>query len=203
MPIVSQETPKKLEEKAIQEMVVSTRSSTKKEKNKTRKKRVLKQDNTQDIEKMPKMNVKKAELIMAQFKEQGIEVLEKMKETDLQDFIEILNAQYYNTKKAMATDTEYDIIKELMERKYPKNTILEEIGAKIEKNKVKCYSPMMCGNRIYTYAKLLIFHRFSEKTLICAYYSSFLVKSFAYIYTHVFLSFLNKIHGFGVQQPFI
>lgn len=148
VPIVSQEPPKKVEEETIQEMVVSTRSSTKKEKNKTRKKRVLKEDNTKDIEKIPKMNVKKAELIMTQFKEKGIEVLENMKEKDLQDFIEILNAQYYNTKKAMATDTEYDIIKELMERKYPKNTILEEIGAKIEKNKVKLPYEMASMDKI-------------------------------------------------------
>jgi DNA ligase (NAD+) len=148
VPIVSQETPKKVEEQTIQEMVVSTRSSTKKEKNKTRKKRVLKEDSIKDIEKMPKMNVKKAELIMTQFKEQGIEVLENMKEKDLQDFIEILNAQYYNTKKAMATDTEYDIIKELMERKYPKNTILEEVGAKIDKNKVKLPYEMASMDKI-------------------------------------------------------
>uniref|UniRef100_A0A6C0F7F8 DNA-directed DNA polymerase n=1 Tax=viral metagenome TaxID=1070528 RepID=A0A6C0F7F8_9ZZZZ len=148
VPIVSQEPPKKKEEENKEEMVVSTRSSTKKEKNKTRKKRVLKEDNTQDIEKMPKMNVKKAELIMSQFKEQGIEVLEKMKEKDLQDFIQILNAQYYNTKKAMATDTEYDIIKELMERKYPKNTILEEVGAKIDKNKVKLPYEMASMDKI-------------------------------------------------------
>lgn len=148
IPIVSQEPPKKPEEQSIQEMVVKTRSSSQKEKNKTRKKRVLKEDNTKDIEKMPKMNVKKAELIMSQFKEQGIEVLEKMKEKDLQDFIEILNAQYYNTKKAMATDTEYDIIKELMERKYPKNTILEEVGAKIDKNKVKLPYEMASMDKI-------------------------------------------------------
>ena len=151
IPIVSQEPLKKKEEEQEEnkeEMVVATRSSSKKEKNKTRKKRILKEDNTKDIEEMPKMNVKKAELIMAQFKEQGIEVLEKMKEKDLQDFIEILNAQYYNTKKAMATDTEYDIIKELMERKYPKNTILEEVGAKIEKNKVKLPYEMASMDKI-------------------------------------------------------
>ena len=148
VPIVSQEPPKKVEEETIQEMVVTTRSSSKKGKNKTRKKRVLKEDNTKDIEKIPKMNLKKAELIMTQFKEKGIEVLENMKEKDLQDFIEILNTQYYNTKKAMATDTEYDIIKELMERKYPKNTILEEIGAKIEKNKVKLPYEMASMDKI-------------------------------------------------------
>ena len=148
IPIVSQEPLKKVEEQNTEEMVVTTRSSSQKEKNKTRKKRVLKEDNTKDIEKMPKMNVKKAELIMSQFKEQGIEVLEKMKEKDLQDFIEILNAQYYNTKKAMATDTEYDIIKELMERKYPKNTILEEVGAKIDKNKVKLPYEMASMDKI-------------------------------------------------------
>lgn len=151
VPIVSQEPPKKKEEEQEEnkaDMVVATRSSSKKEKNKTRKKRVLKEDNTKDMEKMPKMNVKKAELIMAQFKEQGIEVLEKMKEKDLQEFIEILNAQYYNTKKAMATDTEYDIIKELMERKYPKNAILEEVGAKIDKNKVKLPYEMASMDKI-------------------------------------------------------
>ena len=41
--------------------------------------------------------LKKLELIMVQFKEQGISIRE-MEEKDLQDFIEILNAQYYNKK---------------------------------------------------------------------------------------------------------
>ena len=46
---------------------------------------------------------------------------------------------YYNdSENVLMSDNEYDIIKEYMEEKYPKNKVLKQIGAPIhEKNKVK------------------------------------------------------------------
>ena len=71
------------------------------------------------------------------FKKNGISVIEHLSENQLADMLVVANAAYYNTKTALMTDNEYDIIKEYMERKYPKNEVLEQVGAPITKNKVK------------------------------------------------------------------
>ena len=71
------------------------------------------------------------------FKKNGISVIEHLSENQLADMLVVANAAYYNTKMALMTDNEYDIIKEYMERKYPKNEVLEQVGAPITKNKVK------------------------------------------------------------------
>jgi len=70
------------------------------------------------------------------FKEKGISVLEHLSEKELADMLTTANTAYYNTKQSLMTDNEFDIIKEYMERKYPKNAVLEQIGAPITKNKV-------------------------------------------------------------------
>lgn len=71
------------------------------------------------------------------FKKNGISVIEHLSENQLADMLVVANAAYYNTKTALMTDNEFDIIKEYMERKYPKNEVLEQVGAPITKNKVK------------------------------------------------------------------
>lgn len=60
-------------------------------------------------------------------------------EKQLADILDQSNKAYYNdSENVLMTDNEYDIIKEYMETKYPKNKVLEEIGAPIQdKNKVK------------------------------------------------------------------
>jgi NAD-dependent DNA ligase len=71
------------------------------------------------------------------FKTIGITVLEKMDENTLSNMLKTANDIYYNENRSVLTDNEYDIIKEFMAVKYPKNQILEEIGAPIQgKNKV-------------------------------------------------------------------
>ena len=71
------------------------------------------------------------------FKKNGISVIEHLSENQLAEMLVVANAAYYNTKTALMTDNEFDIIKEYMERKYPKNEVLEQVGAPITKNKVK------------------------------------------------------------------
>ena len=71
-----------------------------------------------------------------EFRTQGIQVLENLPEKELAEMLKTANIAYYNTQTSLMTDNEYDIVKEYMERKYPKNTVLEQIGAPIEKNKV-------------------------------------------------------------------
>ena len=70
------------------------------------------------------------------FKELGIQVLEQLNENQLSDILEVSNKNYYNNIPLL-TDNEYDIVKEFMKHKFPKNAALSNIGAPVEKNKVK------------------------------------------------------------------
>jgi NAD-dependent DNA ligase len=65
------------------------------------------------------------------FKINGISVLDKYTEKDLTDIIHETNNTYYNTNTTLLTDNEYDIIKEYIQRKYPKNQAVAEIGAPV------------------------------------------------------------------------
>ena len=74
-----------------------------------------------------------------EFKKNGIDALKMLSEKQLSTMLDESNKAYYNdSENVLMTDNEYDIIKEYMEKKYPKNKVLEQIGAPIqEKNKVK------------------------------------------------------------------
>jgi len=68
-------------------------------------------------------------------KTNGISALHSMTEKELSQIILEASKAYYNENELM-TDNEFDIVKEYMENKYPKNRVLQEIGAPVEKNKV-------------------------------------------------------------------
>lgn len=72
------------------------------------------------------------------FKRDGINVLEQLSETDLNDIIRYANNNYYNndTQNVLLSDNQYDIIKGYIENKYVSNQVIKEIGAKVNKNKV-------------------------------------------------------------------
>jgi NAD-dependent DNA ligase len=65
------------------------------------------------------------------FKNQGISLLEKLNEKDLESMIQAANNIYYNTKQTLMTDNEYDILRTYVENKYPKNIVLKQVGAPI------------------------------------------------------------------------
>lgn len=88
---------------------------------------IIEEDNENEV---------KLKEIIELFKKKGIEVLDVLSEKELSDIILLANNQYYNEDPIM-TDNQYDIIKEYVDLKYPSNTIIHEIGAKVEKNKVK------------------------------------------------------------------
>uniref|UniRef100_A0A6C0KGC5 DNA polymerase beta n=1 Tax=viral metagenome TaxID=1070528 RepID=A0A6C0KGC5_9ZZZZ len=73
--------------------------------------------------------------IIKRFQEQGIDVLEILPEDVLNEVLITANKYYYNDKP-LITDNEYDIIKEFMEKKFPNNKVIKEIGAPIKRNKV-------------------------------------------------------------------
>jgi len=73
------------------------------------------------------------------FKSGGISVLSSLSEDALSAMVIYANENYYNLEpgsNTMLTDNEYDVLKEFIERKFPKNTVIHEVGAPIEKNKV-------------------------------------------------------------------
>ena len=71
------------------------------------------------------------------FKQRGITVLEALDQATLAEMVRSANSAYYNTQEAVMTDNEYDILKEFIATKYPKNAINEEVGAPIVgRNKV-------------------------------------------------------------------
>ena len=138
---------------SIQKMIRKEIKKTKKEKTKVPKKKTKKQKignksqiiiksnskgKGKEMVKTRKINndseIKKQ---ITNFKTDGMSYLETLNETYLENMIRYANTAYYNTKKPLMTDNEFDIIKEYMERKYPENEILENIGAEVLKNKVE------------------------------------------------------------------
>ena len=73
--------------------------------------------------------------LLKAFKQNGITVLELVSEKELMDMIKKCNELYYN-HTPMLTDSQFDIMKDFAESKFPNNIVIHEIGARVEKNKV-------------------------------------------------------------------
>ena len=117
-------------------------------KNKTLKKRKL-ELNVMEVEEEIKNSPIETEIlaIVENFKHNGISVLETLNEKQLTEIIRITNAKYYNQTPIM-TDNQYDIVKEFIEQKFPNNTAIIEIGAEVERNKVKLPYEMASMDKI-------------------------------------------------------
>ena len=72
---------------------------------------------------------------IAEFKKKGIDYIKSLPERRLNSILEEANKAYYN-KKPLMTDGEYDIIKDYVEEEYPANTVVKNIGAPVDKEKV-------------------------------------------------------------------
>ena len=71
------------------------------------------------------------------FRDEGIKYLDNLNESAIVKIVKDANDAFFNNVSFL-TDSEYDIIKEYVENKYPQNKLLDEIGAPvIERNKVK------------------------------------------------------------------
>ena len=74
---------------------------------------------------------------IAEFKTKGISYLDSLCEAQLSNMILVANDHYYNGTNVLLTDNQYDIIKEYLELKFPKNQVVKQIGAPANgKNKV-------------------------------------------------------------------
>ena len=79
---------------------------------------------------------KSADELLKLFAESGISVLDELTESQLSSMIEAANDMYYNSSKQLVSDAQYDIVKEYIERKFPANTAIKQVGAQVVKNKV-------------------------------------------------------------------
>jgi len=87
------------------------------------------------LKKYPKevINVKE---LLANFKTVGINVLQGLSSDTLASMITYANDRYYNSSSPVLSDNQFDIIKEFLEKKDPKNMALKEIGAPVGRKKV-------------------------------------------------------------------
>ena len=76
------------------------------------------------------------EPFVQEFRKKGISFLHSLPEQSLIDLLSVANIQYRNNLPFMM-DTEYDIIQDYVAKKYPNHAILQQIGAPVEKYKVK------------------------------------------------------------------
>ena len=112
----------------------------------------------QPIETMPKELVETAKSHIQDFKNTGITVLEQLSQEDLANLLLVANANYYNEKGGLMTDNEYDIVKEYMEKKYPTNAVIQQVGAPIAdraRNKVELPYEMWSMDKIKPDSKAL------------------------------------------------
>ena len=79
------------------------------------------------------------------FKKNGISVLENLNENQLSSILLEANKAYYNQVPFMS-DNEFDIVKEYVEQKYPKNEIIQQIGAPVGSSGRKVTLPYPMGS---------------------------------------------------------
>lgn len=82
-----------------------------------------------------------------QFQKDGLSFLLSQNEKSLSKMIITANKQYYNNNPTLS-DNEYDILKEYVERTYPNNKTIRQIGAPVQRNKVQLPYPMPSMDKI-------------------------------------------------------
>ena len=124
--IINQESKTELTDKKITEKTETKKPSL--------KKLIIESDTESD--KSDKEQIDKSVINIANnFKKNGITVLDDLNENQLTSILREANKAYYNQEPFM-TDNEFDIVKEYIEKKYPSNKAIVEIGASVERNKV-------------------------------------------------------------------
>ena len=109
------------------------------------------------LQKMEKMEKEDSNILLfiKEFKKNGISVLEKLNETQISEIIKLANAKYYNSTPLMS-DNQYDIIQNYVVSRFPSNKTVLQIGATVERNKVKLPYPMGSMNKIKADTNALI-----------------------------------------------
>jgi len=69
------------------------------------------------------------------FKTNGVKVLEGLQEKELVSMVEKANLAFHTEAEPLMTDAEYDILRDFITEKFPKNKAVKEVGAEVTKNK--------------------------------------------------------------------
>ena len=125
----------KVKKTPMKEKITSIKEQKPPKKIKKIKKKLVLKDTTKTLKK-PKTKKVSSKQHAKLFVTNGIDYLYDKDEATLVKILKDSNDAYYN-KKPFLTDNQYDIIKEYVESRFPQNKILKEIGAPIEKQKVK------------------------------------------------------------------
>jgi NAD-dependent DNA ligase len=135
-----QKSPKRYIPKEPRTRKVKKEKPEKNKKDKIEKKEnelnIKSDNNVMTVDNIPNAEIEKTKTHISNFKDQGITILDSLNETDLSKMIVLASDRYYNTTASLMTDNEYDIVKEYIEKKYPKNVEVDLIGAPVKKNKV-------------------------------------------------------------------
>ena len=92
---------------------------------------------------------KKVEEHIEDYKNDGIKVLEKMSEKDLVKMMDAADVAFHQEgSNPIMSDAEYDILDEYIKTKYPKNEMVEQVGAVVTKNKAKLPYEMWSMDKI-------------------------------------------------------
>lgn len=94
------------------------------------------------------MNLKqiKERFDLSYIEENPVTFAEESEIKDIVDFIIVANKYYYNTSKSIVTDYAYDEIKDVLIRRDPNNSVLDEVGAPIDGTKNKVDLPYWMGS---------------------------------------------------------
>lgn len=81
------------------------------------------------------------------FEKAGINYLKTLTEAQLSEMVVVANSCYYNQKEII-TDSVFDILKEYIEKTYPENETIQNIGAPVEKKKVELPYELWSQNKL-------------------------------------------------------
>ena len=93
--------------------------------------------------------------LVESFKKNGIKVLENLSEKQLSEMIDAANNAFHCEGNPIMLDNEYDILYEYIQKKFPKNNVLQNVGGIVEKNKVKLPYEMASMDKIKPDAGIL------------------------------------------------
>ena len=122
----------------LKESVPETETAVKIKKNLTsnpRKKLILRKHKTL---KKKASTEKSYEQHIDLFRKNGVDYLKSLEIKQLQSIVAESNHRYHNNSdNKILSDSEYDIIKEFLEKKDPENIVLQDVGAPVKRNKAK------------------------------------------------------------------
>jgi DNA ligase (NAD+) len=76
--------------------------------------------------------------LIKQYVDNGVPILETFTDVQLSEMLLNANSAYHSTKKPIMSDSQYDVLRNYIEEKYPSAEVLQQIGAPVKctKNKV-------------------------------------------------------------------